>query len=53
MDSDEKIRHLEAQVRSLKEKEKKLEHDLNLYKQIFAHLRSQFEEMKKNILKRP
>ena len=52
MVSDDKIRHLEAEVTRLKEKEKKLEHDLALYKQIFAHLRSQFEHMKHEILKK-
>jgi len=50
MASDDKIRTLEAEVARLKEKEKKLEHDLSLYKQIFSHLKSQFEDMKRQIL---
>jgi hypothetical protein len=52
MDSDERIRHLEAELIRLREKEHKLEHDVALYRQIFDHLRSQFEEMRKELLKR-
>ena len=52
MDSDKKIKHLEDEVSRLKEKEKKLERDLNLYKEIFSHLKHQFEEMKKELLRR-
>lgn len=48
MKSDkERIKELEEEVKRLREKEKKLEHDLNIYRQIFDHLNSQFEEMKK------
>lgn len=52
MGSDDRIRQLEAEVKRLKDKEKKLEHDLSIYKQIFAHLRTQFEHMKHELLKR-
>ncbi len=52
MDSDERIKHLEEEVKKLREREKKLEHDLGLYRQIFSHLRQQFEDMKKELLKR-
>ncbi len=52
MDSGKRIKQLEEEVRRLREKEKKLEHDLSLYKQIFQHLHQQFENMKKEILKR-
>ena len=51
MGSDKKIKHLEAEVKRLKEKEKKLEHDLTLYNQIFSHLKAQFENMKKELMK--
>ncbi len=50
MGSDKHIEHLEAEVKRLKEKEKKLEHDLDLYRQIFSHLKQQFENMKKELL---
>lgn len=43
----EKIKELEAEVKRLKEKEKKLEHDLGIFRQIFNHLNQQFEELKK------
>jgi len=51
MASDE-IKELKSEVARLREKEKKLEHDLQLYRQIFSHLKSQFETMKKELLKR-
>jgi predicted nucleic acid-binding Zn-ribbon protein len=50
MDSDERIRRLEGEVERLREKEKKLEHDLALYREIFTHLKKQFEEMKRQLL---
>jgi hypothetical protein len=52
MDSDERIKRLEAEILRLREKEKKLEHDVALYRQIFEHLRNQFEQMKREIGKR-
>jgi len=51
MASNEKIKHLETEIHRLKAKEKKLEHDLALYRQIFTHLKAQFEQMKQEILK--
>ena len=48
MDSD-RIKALEEEVRNLKEKEAKLEHDLGLYRQIFSHLRQQFEQLKREL----
>jgi len=51
MDSD-KIRQLKEEVKRLKDKEKKLEHDINLYRQIFSHLKNQFDNMKKELLKK-
>jgi|APSaa5957512622_1039677.scaffolds.fasta_scaffold178991_2 hypothetical protein len=50
MNSDKKIQHLEAEIKHLKEKEIKLERDLNLYKQIFSHLKTQFDHMKQNLI---
>ncbi len=50
MDSGKDTKHLEAEIKRLKEKEKKLEHDLDLYRQIFSHLKQQFELMKKELL---
>ena len=48
MKSDkERIQELEEEVNRLKKKEQQLEHDLNVFRQIFDHLNSQFEEMKK------
>jgi predicted nuclease with TOPRIM domain len=52
MDSDERIKRLEEEIARLREKEKKLEHDVALYRQIFDHLKAQFEEMKRELLKR-
>ncbi len=52
MVSAEKLRQLESEVKRLREKEKKLEHDLALYREIFAHLKSQFEDMKRQILQK-
>jgi len=52
MDSDERIKSLEKEVERLREKELKLEHDLSIYKDIFAHLKRQFEEMKRQLMKK-
>lgn len=49
MGSDERIKELEAEVERLKQKEKKLEHDVELHRQIFRHMKTQFEEMKKQL----
>jgi hypothetical protein len=38
---------LEKEIAHLKEKEKKLEHDIAIYREIFSHLKYQFEQMKK------
>jgi len=52
MDSDERIKSLEAEVTRLKEKEKRLEHDLGVYRQIFSHLKAQFEQLKMELLRK-
>ncbi|MGM5483184.1 MAG: hypothetical protein ACQESF_06995 [Nanobdellota archaeon] len=44
---DEKIKDLETEVERLKDKEKKLEHDIKIFRQIFDHLNKQFEKIKK------
>jgi hypothetical protein len=53
MASDERAKHLEAEIVRLREKEKKLEHDLALYRQIFEHLKAQFDEMKRELTRKP
>ncbi|MFW6013653.1 MAG: hypothetical protein ACOCQG_00610 [Candidatus Nanoarchaeia archaeon] len=51
MNKDDKIRKLEEEVNTLQEKEKKLRHDLGLYKKIFDELKKQMEDMKKDLKK--
>jgi predicted nucleic acid-binding Zn-ribbon protein len=50
--SSDRIKQLEQEVARLKEKEVKLEHDLEIYRQIFLHLKVQFEEMKRQLIKK-
>ncbi|MBN2457720.1 hypothetical protein JXB31_01155 [Candidatus Woesearchaeota archaeon] len=52
MSNEEKIRQLEAEVDRLKQSEKVLMHDLEIYKQIFKHLSEQFEELKRSFNRR-
>lgn len=47
MNEKERIKALEEEVKRLKEKEKRLEHDITIFRQIFNHLNSQFEKIKK------
>jgi hypothetical protein len=52
MTPEERIKHLEAEVRQLKEREKILMHDLSIYSQVFIQLKQQFEQMKRELLKK-
>jgi predicted nucleic acid-binding Zn-ribbon protein len=52
MTHEERIKHLEAEVQKLKEREKTLMHDLSIYNQVFSQLKLQFEQMKKELLKK-
>ncbi|MEM4267562.1 MAG: hypothetical protein QXK37_01895 [Candidatus Woesearchaeota archaeon] len=52
MDLNNKIRELEEEIKRLKEKEKKLEHDIDIFNQVFHHIKKQFEDMQKEILKK-
>ena len=52
MTPEERIRKLEAEVERLREKEKILIHDTQIYKQVFNHLVKQFEDLKRQLGKR-
>lgn len=52
MTPEEKVKHLESEVQKLKEREKTLIHDLSIYKELFEHLNKQFEDMKRELIKR-
>ncbi len=47
-----KITALEHEVSRLKQREKDLEHDIIILKQVLKHIHDQFEEMKKQLLGR-
>lgn len=49
MNKDAKIRQLEAEVARLKIQEKKLLQNAAIFRQIFAQLNKQFEDLKKEI----
>ena len=51
-DQEHRIRKLEEEVDRLKKREESLMHDLEIYKQVFSHLKEQFEKMKKELTKR-
>lgn len=49
MNKDVRIRQLEAEVARLKIQEKKLLQNAAIFRQIFAQLNKQFEELKKDM----
>lgn len=45
--AEDRAEQLEAEVKILKEREKKLEHDVEVFRQIFEHMKKEFEKIKK------
>jgi chromosome segregation ATPase len=48
-DLSKKVKELEAEIERLRQREKKFEHDIAIFQQVFHHLKQQFEQMKKEI----
>ena len=49
---EERIRHLEEEVQRLKQREKTHMHDISIYKEVFTHIKHQFEQLKKELLRK-
>jgi hypothetical protein len=52
MDSNKRIKELEAEIDRLKQKEKRFEHDIAIFHQVFDSMKKQFEQMKRELLKK-
>jgi chromosome segregation ATPase len=49
MDLSKRIKEMEQELIRLKTKEAHIEHDIKIFHQVFNSLKSQFEQMKKDI----
>jgi chromosome segregation ATPase len=49
MDLSKRIKEMEQELIHLKAKEAHLEHDIKIFHQVFSSLKSQFEQMKRDL----